>query len=86
MESVVVLTTTNPAEAQIALGQLENEGIRGWLRQESVGSTIGITVGKLGEIDVMVSEADYERATHILALDEFGDDPDAPLLSDDTHV
>jgi len=62
----VVFTTYNVAEAHIVAGRLQSEGIHAWVHQEPMGSAIGITVGPLGEVRVLVNEADFEAALDIL--------------------
>lgn len=73
----VVYTTYNLSEAHIVAGRLENEGIHAWVHQEPMGSAMGITVGRLGEVRVLVAEPDYEAALAIL------EQPPGGLLPED---
>jgi hypothetical protein len=73
---MVVYVTHNVPEAHIVAGRLESEGIPAMVHQVPGASALGIHIGSLGEITVLVREADYSRAMMIL-------DPDTPdLLTD----
>ncbi|MDL1900953.1 DUF2007 domain-containing protein [Anaerolineae bacterium CFX9] len=74
---MVVLVTYNPLEAHVVSGRLQSEGIQTWIYQESVGRSIGIQIGPLGEVKVLVHPDEYDRALTIL-----NSDPDLPLLED----
>lgn len=63
---VTVLTVYSPVEAQIGAARLSDEGIPVRLRQEAASSAIPVTVGILGQIEVMVPEAQEERAITVL--------------------
>ncbi len=76
----VVHLTNNLAEAQVIAGLLRSERIPAMVHQEAGASAFGITVGRLGEIKVLVSPEDYERALSLL-------DPDLPdELPDNTDT
>jgi hypothetical protein len=66
----IVAEAANEAEAYIIVGRLAQDDIKAWVQQEPAGSAIGITVGALGEVNVMVSAEDYERAKALLAQDQ----------------
>ncbi|MBI5671186.1 MAG: DUF2007 domain-containing protein [Chloroflexi bacterium] len=79
MEWRIVFTTTNSAEAQVIAGRLRAEQIPVMVHQEAGGRALGITVGRLGEVTVLVRPDDYERAITIL-------EPEAPEeLPDSTN-
>lgn len=77
---MVALSTYNIAEAQVVSGRLESEGIKSWIHQESVGKSMGIQIGPLGEIRVLVHPDDYDRAIAIL-----DSDPEYPQLEDSDY-
>ncbi len=54
------------AEASIISGRLETEGIPTRVHQEPAGVAIGLTVGRLGEAQVLVPEQLAQRALSIL--------------------
>lgn len=66
----IVAEAENEAEAYIIVGRLAQDGIKAWVQQEPAGSALGITVGILGEVNVMVSAEDYERAKTLLDEDQ----------------
>ena len=65
-EIVVVETTSGMMEAEILRGLLEAQGITVWLLQESAGRAIGLSVGPLGQVDLMVPADQAEEAKKIL--------------------
>jgi len=73
----VVHLTNNLAEAHVIAGLLQSEQIPAMVHQEAGASAFGITVGRLGEIKVLVSPDDYLRALAVL-------DPDLPDELPDT--
>ena len=72
-EPVVVYSAANPLEAQVVAGRLEAEGIPCWQRGESLGSTYGLTIGRLAQVDILVPAALEEKARAILADDDEDD-------------
>lgn len=62
----VVLSTSNIMEAEVVAGRLKTEGIEVQVHQEPAGEALGLTMGLLGEVDVLVHEADYEAALALL--------------------
>lgn len=62
----VVLATNNPMEAEVVAGRLKTEGIEAHIHQEPAGQALGLTMGLLGEVQVLVSESDYEAAVAVL--------------------
>lgn len=71
-----VLSTDNMAEAHIIAGRLEYEGLHPRVHQEPLGSALGLTVGMLGEVLVLVPEAEFEAAQRLLDDDSGDDDYD----------
>jgi hypothetical protein len=70
-EWIAVYITHNLPEAHIVAGRLEYEGIPAMVNQAIGRSAIGITIGRMGEVAVLVHPADYDRALEIL-------DPEGP--------
>jgi len=66
---MVVYNTYNLPEAHIVAGRLDYEGVKSWVYQESLGSSMGIHIGPLGEVMVLVVPDDYDRAIAILEVD-----------------
>lgn len=66
MEWRIVFATTNAAEAQVVAGRLRADNIPTMVHQEAGGRALGITVGRLGEVRVLVRPSDYDRALAIL--------------------
>jgi len=60
-----VLNTDDEAEATIARGLLESEGMESRAESSRV-SQLPVAIGKLGEISVMVRASDYEKARKLL--------------------
>jgi hypothetical protein len=65
-EFVVVETTSGLIEAEILRGLLEANDITVWLSHESAGKAIGLSVGPLGQVDLMVPATQAEEAKKIL--------------------
>jgi hypothetical protein len=75
----VVLSTDNVTEAHIVAGRLQNEGIPAWVHQQPGASAFGLTVGILGEVNVVVDANDYTHAMTVLEVEmplELEDDND----------
>ena len=64
---VVVADNLNPAEASIIKGRLESQDIPAFVKQEALGSVLGLTVGSLGSAQVLTPESLAEQARTILA-------------------
>ncbi|MEM8858873.1 MAG: DUF2007 domain-containing protein [Chloroflexota bacterium] len=80
---IEVYKTYGLSEAQIIAGQLHAEGIPAQVMPLEAGSRIGITIGKLGEVAVLVPEDQLEKAEAIVFeplpddwADHIEDDPD----------
>ena len=65
-EWIVIYVTHNLQEAHIMAGKLGANDVPSMIHQEAGATALGITLGHLGEIKVLVSPADYERAVAIL--------------------
>lgn len=63
---VAVYITHNLPEAHIIVGKLRAHDIPAMIHQEAGAAAIGITLGNLGEIKLLVSPADFERASALL--------------------
>lgn len=63
---VSVAAALGPAQAEILRGRLETEGIPARVAQEAAGGVYGLTVGLLGQVDVLVPEEQAARAREIL--------------------
>lgn len=84
-EWLAVLTTNNLAEAHIVAGRLESEGLHPRVHQEPGGSAFGITVGILGEIQVLVADTEFEAAQSLLREDAFVGEDDQIEPDDDNN-
>lgn len=69
-------------QAQQVRSFLEAEGIATVFRGESLSKTHGLTLDGLGKVEVLVDEADEERARALLASAEAGE----LRLGDDADV
>ncbi len=65
-EWIVAYITHSLQEAHIIAGKLQSNDVPCRIHQEAGATALGITVGNLGEIKVLVSPANYERAEVIL--------------------
>jgi len=65
-ELVSVGTADGQVEAEIVKGLLAANDIEVWLSQESAGSALGLTVGPMGEVEIMVRADQAEQARSIL--------------------
>ncbi len=62
----VVLTTGNPAQAEILRGLLEAQGIPAAVWQEAAARALGLTVGPFGELRVAVPAGHYAAAQAVV--------------------
>ncbi|MBZ0296788.1 MAG: DUF2007 domain-containing protein [Anaerolineae bacterium] len=82
---MVVLTTYNIHEAHIIAGKLQSEDIPAMVHQQAGANAMGITVGAIGEINVLVRESDYETALAVIEPeypDELSDNVDRTIFGD----
>jgi hypothetical protein len=63
----VVFVANGKLEAETVKILLESFGIPAFINQESAGSTYGLTVGPLGEVDVMVPHEHLGAAKKIIS-------------------
>jgi len=63
----VVFTANGMLEAETVKILLESFGIPAFTNQESAGAVYGLTVGPLGEVDVMVPKQFLKDAKKIIA-------------------
>ena len=66
MEFVPIAVFDNYIDAHIALGQLEESGIRCWLKDENTLATNPLWNQALGGIKLMVAEEDLEDAKQLV--------------------
>ena len=62
----VVFTGNGKLEAESVRILLESFGITAYINQESAGSTYGLTLGPLGEVDVCVADENIADAKKII--------------------
>ena len=64
---VVIGIVPGDLQAEILRGFLEAQGIPVLLSQEGAGRAIGLSVGPLGEVEILVPEQNQLEATRLLA-------------------
>jgi hypothetical protein len=84
----VVYVANGKLEAESIKIMLESFGVEAFINQESAGSTYGLTVGPLGEVDVFVADKDLGEAKKIIAAMRAGklelpDDQSSDEIFDD---
>jgi hypothetical protein len=82
LDKNVVFVANGRLEAESIKILLESFGIPAFINQESAGMTYGLTVGPLGEVDVMVQDQYLEQAKKVIedmknGLLELPDTPDS---------
>ena len=65
-ELVSVGTADGQVEAEIIKGLLTANGVEVCLSQESAGTALGLTVGAMGEVEIMVRAEQAEEARSLL--------------------
>ncbi|MCB2203076.1 DUF2007 domain-containing protein [bacterium] len=80
MKLIKVYTAAGELEAEMIKGFLQAQGLDVTLSQESVARTLGLTAGKLGEVQVLVREEQVAEAQNLLAAMQAGEfeDTDYP--------
>ncbi len=68
-ELVSVGIADGQVEAEIIKGLLTANGVEVWLSQESAGTALGLTVGAMGEVEIMVRAEQAEEARSLLDQD-----------------
>jgi len=64
---VVVEKVAGELKAELLRGLLEAQGIPTRLVQEGVGRAVGLTVGPMGEVEIMVPTQNRSQARHVIA-------------------
>ena len=72
MDFIKVYTAAGELDAEMVKGFLEAQGIKVLLVQESIGRTYGLTVGMLGEVQLLVPNDQAEEARNIIEEMEDG--------------
>ena len=67
---IAVFITNNLPEAHIVLGKLQANDVPAMLHQEAGAAALGITLGNLGEVKILVSPGDVERAEALIFADQ----------------
>lgn len=65
-EWVVIEKVAGDLQAEILRGFLESQGIRVLLFQEGAGRALGLSVGPLGEVEILVPEESRSAAEQLL--------------------
>jgi len=73
VELVKVYSAAGDLEAEMVKGFLEAQGIKVMLVQESIGRTLGLAAGKLGEVKILVPDQQAAEAKTLLQEVENGD-------------
>jgi hypothetical protein len=63
---VVVETVTGSLQAELLRGLIEAQEIEVILSQEGAGRAFGLELGPMGEVQILVSQKDSERARAII--------------------
>lgn len=82
MKLVKVYTTAGDLEAEFIKGFLHGQGIEATISQESVARTLGLTVGRLGEVKILVPEEQAAEAISLLQAMEAGEFEDTQFPED----
>ncbi len=85
---VKVYTANGPLAGEMIRGFLQAQGIPAMVIQESAGAAIGLTIGKLGEVQIFVPKKHQQEAETLLEEMEEGefsqdDDFDGMEVEDD---
>jgi|LDZT01.1.fsa_nt_gi hypothetical protein len=73
MKLTQVYSTEGQLEAEMIKGFLEAQGLNVSLSQESIGRTLGLFAGRLGQVKVLVPESQVTAAVKLLEAMERGD-------------
>jgi len=73
MKLVKIYSAAGQLEAEIIKGFLEAQEIQVVLIQESVGKTLGLSVGYLGQVQVLVPESQEKEARTLMVEVESGE-------------
>lgn len=78
MKLIKVYTASGQLEAEMVKTFLESRDVPVVLNQESIGRTLGLSAGYLGEVKVLVPEPLAEKASEFLSAMENGEFIDLP--------
>lgn len=78
MRDEVVYVASGGIEAESVKILLESFGLKAYVNQESAGRTYGLTVGPLGEVEVLVPSDQVEEALKIISDMNSGKLEDSP--------
>jgi len=78
MNLINIYTAAGQLEAEMVKAFLKSKDIQVILNQESIGRTLGLSAGYLGEVDVLVPESQVIQASEFIALMESGEYSDSP--------
>ena len=76
----VVYKTQNRLMSESIAAFLEAQGIKTIVDQDAAGSIYGFTVGKIGEVYILVHESQVEEARELLKAMEAGEFEEVELL------
>jgi len=79
---VSVYKAEGQLDGEIVKAFLEAQGVPAMLSQDTAGKIYGLTVGNLGEVDVLVAPADEAKARELLRAMESGEYANEILVSD----
>lgn len=84
-EKKLVELTTVPGRltAEAILSYLQAYGVQGMISMEAIGSVYPLTVGELGEVQILIREEDFESASQILSDFYLENDTDELLVDED---
>jgi len=80
----VVYKTQNRLMSESIAAFLEAQGIKTIVDQDAAGSIYGFTVGKIGEVYILVHESQVEKARELLEAMEAGEFEEIELLDPKT--
>lgn len=66
MDTIIIKSCANAFEAEVVKGALESAGINCFLQGENISVIYG-SIGGAFAVDVIIDEADAERAQQVLA-------------------
>lgn len=66
MKLISVYSTAGQLEAEMVKAFLESQGIQVVLNQESIGRTLGLSAGRIGQVAVLVPESQVTEANSLL--------------------
>lgn len=73
MNLIQVYSTEGQLEAEMIKAFLESQGLKVVLSQESIGRTLGLSAGRLGQVKVLVPESQVKEAVDLLEAMDRGD-------------